>query len=297
MAWSDRLGVDRLRQDDRALEWPDGEGPLRHQPSAVEPVNSHAQEPQLIIDVDGFEGPLDLLLTLARNQKVDLSRISVLHLAEQYLEFIGQARRMRLELAADYLVMAAWLAYLKSRLLLPDPEPDEELPAEEMAARLAFRLRRLQGVREATAALFARDKLGEEVFGRPAAADATLSGAARVIHEDTLFDLLQAYATRRQKSASFRSYSIKQPAIIPLKEARDLLERLVGGLADWARLDALLLRYLARPGQERSALASSFSASLEMARDGHIDMRQDGHFAPIYMRARPTTMGPGVVRT
>ncbi|WP_239025336.1 segregation and condensation protein A [Rhodoligotrophos defluvii] len=277
-------------------EWPDGDGPLRRPPDEGGPESSAAlsQTEALIIDVEGFEGPLDLLLTLARQQKVDLSRISILRLAEQYLDFIAQARHMRLEVAADYLVMAAWLAYLKSRLLLPEPEPEDEQPAEELAAQLAFRLRRLQALRDAAAALFARDKLGDEVFAR--GAPEPVPGERRVLQEDTLFDLLQAYAERRQKLVAHRSYSVRAPAVMPLKEARELLERLVGGLRDWSRLDGLLLRYLARPGQVRSVLASSFSATLEMARDGLIEMRQEGHFAPIYMRARQE--GPeGAVRT
>jgi len=237
----------------------------------------------LIVDVDGFEGPLDLLLNLARRQKVDLAKISILGLVEQYLDFINSATRMRLEIAADYLVMAAWLAYLKSRLLIPDPEPEEEPPAEELAARLAFRLQRLQAMRDATERLFARPQLGHDVFPRGASEDR--GGERRIVHDDSLFDLLRAYAERRQRSLVQTTYTVRRMPVLPLKEARDLLESLVGELGEWSRLDGLLLRYLARPGQERTVLASSLSATLEMARDGLIEIRQDGHFAPIFMKA------------
>lgn len=282
---------------DHSGEWPDTRGPLRNlsggegaQVTHHDAENSASGE-KLIVDIDGFEGPLDLLLTLARHQKLDLSRISVLELAEQYLAFINRAQRLRLEVAADYLVMAAWLAYLKSRLLLPDPQPEDEPAAEELATRLALRLRRLQAVRDATAALFARDKLGEDVFPRGNAE--ALPGEVRIIQQDTLFDLLSAYTARRQKSIVHRTYTVRDLPVVPLKEARDLLEQLAGRLDNWSRLDTFLMRYLARPGQERSAIASSLSAALEMARDGIIDIRQDGHFGPIYMRRRTADASTG----
>src|SRR6476620_12342063 len=176
---------------DAGLGWPDGDGPLRRVP----PVGTGSEE-ALIVDVAGFEGPLDLLLELARGQKVDLKRISILALAEQYLAFIAAARQLRLELAADYLVMAAWLAYLKSRLLLPPPYADDEPAPEELAARLAFRLQRLQAMRHASHMLMARSRLRHDVFGRCDLEPVVIEH--RPSYADNLIDLLNAYAQRRQ---------------------------------------------------------------------------------------------------
>lgn len=255
--------------------WPDGTGPVRTEPEADEGET-------LIVDVDGFEGPLDLLLDLARNQKVDLARISILALAEQYLEFIETARAKRLELAADYLVMAAWLAYLKSRLLIPAPPGSEEPPAEDLAARLAFRLQRLQAMREAAAQLMARNRLGRDVFAR-GAPEPTVFETKRE-YADNLIDLLKAYAQRRQEKLRHRTYQVRRLPTWSIKEARSVLERLVGVMDDWNRLDAFLVEYLAEPSMRRSVMASSFTASLELAREGSIEIRQEAAFDPIYMR-------------
>lgn len=257
--------------------WPDGETPPRR-----DPVPGDGGSDALIVDVEGFEGPLDLLLALARDQKVDLARISVLQLAEQYLGFIAAMRRLRIELAADYLVMAAWLAYLKSRLLLPDPEPEEEPPAEELAARLAFRLKRLQAMRDAADQLMARPQLGREVFTR--GAPEPVSVETRAEYGDTLYDLIKAYAERRQRAMAHTEYRVRRRVVWSLKEARQSLERLIGDLGDWGRLDAVLAEYLATPETRATALASSLGASLEMARDGILELRQAEPFAPIYMR-------------
>ena len=246
------------------------------------------EEAALVIDVAGFEGPLDLLLFLARNQKVDLTRISVLALAEQYLEFIDSARRVRLELAADYLVMAAWLAYLKSRLLIPQPAKDDGPSGEELAATLAFRLRRLEAIRDAAGRLVNRDRLGRDFFAR---------GAPEVIIEErrsafdaTLYDLLAAYASLRQRNA-VTNVTIAKRRVWSLAEARLMLARLIGELDQWTALDRFLVRYLADPEERATVIASSFAATLQLVREGRIEVRQDGAFGAIYMRtgANPVT--------
>lgn len=245
-----------------------------------------AGDPALVVDVDGFEGPLDLLLALARTQKVDLSRISILELAEQYLVFVEEARRIRLELAADYLVMAAWLAYLKSRLLLPDPPKEEGPSAADLAANLAERLRRLERIRGAAAHLATRDRIGHEVFARGAPEPLQRSGP--VVYEATLYDLLAAYGAQRQKVA-LSQVRFPPRNVISLAEARERLERLIGRLSlqgEWARLDGFLLNWIADPKMRATALASGFSATLEMVREGLIDVQQDDAFSPIWIRSR-----------
>jgi len=238
------------------------------------------------VDLDGFEGPLDLLLALARTQKVDLAQISVLALVEQYLAFIAEVQQLRLELAADYLVMAAWLAFLKSRLLLPREEKlDHESSPEEMAARLQFRLQRLAAMRKAAAQLFTRQRLGRNVFPRG------MPEGTRTIRERQfsaeIYDLIKAYADQRQRTTVKRAHIVKRRVVWSIKDARLRLERLVGqSSGGWLQLDLFLETYL--PAQElgRTALASSFGATLEMAREGLIEIRQETPFAPIYMRRR-----------
>jgi segregation and condensation protein A len=244
-------------------------------------------EPALVVDVEGFEGPLDLLLALARAQKVDLTRISILALAEQYLVFIEHIRELRLEIAADYLVMAAWLAYLKSRLLLPH-DGQEGPSGEELAADLAFRLRRLEAMRESAARLVNRDRLGRDVFARGAPEPVEVRRVNR--YEATLYDLLAAYVTRRQERAIA---VVRMPArpVWSLKDAHDALARIVGHIADWTPMTALLSRYLASPQLRRSVTASSFGASLELVREGKIELRQTAAFAPLYLRDRPPGAG------
>ena len=248
-----------------------------------EPERGDAQEngPALVIDVAGFEGPLDLLLFLARNQKVDLTRISVLALAEQYLEFIESARRVRLELAADYLVMAAWLAYLKSRLLIPQPAKDDGPSGEEMAATLAFRLRRLEAMRDAAGRLVNRDRLGRDFFAR--GAPELIIEERRSAFDATLYDLLAAYASLRQRNA-VTNVTIAKRRVWSLAEARLMLARLIGALDEWTALDRFLIRYLTDPEERATVIASSFAATLELVREGRIEMRQDGAFGAIYMR-------------
>lgn len=250
---------------------------------AFEAQERATNDPTLVVDVDGFEGPLDLLLELARRQKIDLSRISILALAEQYLGFIEAARKLRLELAADYLVMAAWLAYLKSRLLLPEPPKADEPSAEDLAAALAFRLKRLEAMRKAAEALQSRPLLGRDVFAR-----GLTEGIRDTRHgpyEATLYDLLSAYARQRQKAA-LSHVSLHKREVWTLAQAKELLSRLLGQTVGWASLDAFLLDYMAEPGKAATVKASSFSASLEMAKEGSLDLRQDAPFAPLYIRAR-----------
>lgn len=246
-------------------------------------------DPALIIDVAGFEGPLDLLLHLARSQKVDLARISVLALAEQYLEFVESARKVRIELAADYLVMAAWLAFLKSRLLIPQQVKDEGPSGEEMAATLAFRLKRLEAMRTAAERLINRDRLGRDFFAR--GAPEHIPETKRSAYEASLYDLLTAYASLRQRQA-ITQVTIERRRVWSLADARGILNRLIGEMPDWTSLDSYLLQYLAQPQDRATAIASAFAASLEMVREGTLEIRQDGAFAPIYMRkgqtARPT---------
>lgn len=239
----------------------------------------------LVVSIDGFAGPLDVLLALARTQKVDLAKISVLALAEQYLEFIAEARQLRLELAADYLVMAAWLAFLKSKLLLPKEESSEGEPSgEELAARLAFRLKRLEAMRDAAAKLMTRKRLGYDVFARG------MPEGVRTIrtreYTGVIFDLLKAYATQRQRTTK-RVHVVHRRTVWSIKEARTRLEALVGKSAvQWVQLELYLEQYIPTPEAARTALASSFGATLEMAREGMIELQQAEPFAPIYVRKK-----------
>ncbi|WP_157019190.1 segregation and condensation protein A [Mesorhizobium xinjiangense] len=240
--------------------------------------------PALVVDVSGFEGPLDLLLHLARNQKVDLARISVLALAEQYLRFVEEAQRLRLEIAADYLVMAAWLAYLKSKLLIPKQESEEGESGEEMAAILQFRLKRLEAMRDAAARLVNRNRLGRDVMARGMPEAVVLE--RRTEYSATLYDLLTAYAAQRQRQA-VSNVRIAKRNVWSLQDARAILTRLVGQMKDWTALDQFLITYLTGPEERATAIASSFAASLEMVREGALEVRQSGPFEPLFMRARP----------
>jgi segregation and condensation protein A len=238
----------------------------------------------LVVDVEGFEGPLDLLLALARTQKVDLARISVLALAQQYLDFINEARRLRLEIAADYLVMAAWLAFLKSKLLLPaEPSEEGEPTGAELAALLAFRLKRLHAMREASAQLMTRKRLGRDVFAR--GAPEPLRITRQSVYGANVYDLLKAYSQQRQRTA-VRSMRMRQRTVWSLKEARAELERLLGIALDWAPLDRLIAEFLVDPELRKTALASSFTATLEMTREGALEIRQEKFFAPLLIRRR-----------
>ena len=255
----------------------DFDAPVRTAPTEVDAGG-------LIINIEGFEGPLDVLLALAQSQKVDLAKISILQLVEQYLVFVTEARKLRLELAADYLVMAAWLTYLKSKLLLPPEEEEEDgLSAEEMAARLAFQLQRLEGIRTVAARLMARDRLNRDVFGR--GQPQQLKVIKTPSYEDNLVDLLKAYSTQRIRTLP-RDYTITRPPVWAIEDARHRIESMLGKIPDWSSLD-LLVPPPTSAGK-RSGLASTFAATLEMVRDGVMEVRQMDRFGPIFVRRRGT---------
>ena len=250
----------------------------------AEYVSERITEETLIVDLDGYEGPLDVLLTLSRTQKVDLRHVSILTLAEQYLDFVVQAKRLRIELAADYLVMAAWLAFLKSRLLLP-PDPEEEGPsAEQIAAHLAFQLERLQAMRDAAAKLMGRHCLGRDRFmrGMPQA----LKHTKNTIYNATLLDLLQAYARIRTKD-NFKPYVFERGNILTMEQALEKMRPLLGFSGGWTDI----MRYLPQgwedtPDKKRSATAATFAASLELVKRGTVDIRQNDAFTPIEIKMK-----------
>ena len=238
----------------------------------------------LIIDVDGFEGPLDLLLTLSRAQKVDLRKISVLELAHQYLSFVEKAKALRLELAADYLVMAAWLAFLKSRLLLP-PDPSEEGPSgEELAAHLAFQLERLQAMRNSAARLMGRDQLGRDFFARGQIE--VVERVKKVTYTATLLDLMQGYARLRTRD-DFRPFVMDRDSVFTMEQALERMRELIGFTGEWTDIVSYLPDGWASDSvKRRSATAATFAASLELVKEGHLEIRQSESFAPIELRKR-----------
>lgn len=261
---------------------------------AFQAVKQADETETLILDIGGWEGPLHLLLALARKNKVDLTAISMVELAEQYLVFVEAARAKRLDLAAEYLVMAAWLTYLKSRLLLPKPRPDDDEPEpEELAAALAFRLRRLEAMRAAADALYARAVLKRDVFvcGDPEGVRSVKTPA----YEAELYDLLKAYAQRREREA-FATYRPEAPRVYSLEQARTRLTAITKRLTCWGRLDELL------PDEDElgeeapdhpSVMASSLLAALEITKEGDTDIRQEGTYKPIWIRAREDAATPG----
>jgi segregation and condensation protein A len=221
---------------------------------------------------------------LARTQKVDLAKISVLALAEQYLAFIAEARRLRLELAADYLVMAAWLAYLKSRLLLPTPHDDGGPSGEELAAHLAFQLERLEVMRRVAAQLMGRDQLGRDFFGRGMRETVTVKRQTQWIA--SLADLLRGYARVRTRE-EYRPLQVDRSAIFSMDQALERLKKLMGVAIEWGQLMSFLPEgWAVEPARRRSAVASTFAASLELAKRGEVEIRQAETFAPIFVRAR-----------
>ncbi|MFY0621145.1 MAG: segregation/condensation protein A [Pelagimonas sp.] len=240
----------------------------------------------LVIDVAGYEGPLDLLLTMARTQKVDLRTISILDLARQYLGFVEEAKALRLELAADYLVMAAWLAFLKSRLLLP-PDPTEDGPSgEELAAHLAFQLERLQAMRNAAAQLMARDRLGRDFFARGVSEDVTK--IRRVTYTANLVDLMQAYSRLRTKE-EFRPFVMDRDSVFTMEEALTRIRGMIGFAGSWTDIQAYLPEdWKEDPTRRRSATAATFAASLELVKEGKAEIQQDATFAPILLRRKET---------
>ena len=250
----------------------------------VEPLSvaERLEAEALIVDVDGFEGPLDLLLTLSRTQKVDLRTISVLQLARQYLSFVDKAKELRIELAADYLVMAAWLAFLKSRLLLP-PDPEEEGPSgEEMAAHLAFQLERLQAMREMAARLMGRDRLGRDFFAR--GIPERVEHVKRVSYSATLLDLMQAYARIRTRD-EFRPFVMDRDRVWTMEQALDRMRGMIGFAGTWTDIASYLPDgWGDDPQKRRSATAATFAASLELVKEGRVHIRQEDTFMPIEIR-------------
>jgi segregation and condensation protein A len=237
----------------------------------------------MYVEVGGYEGPLDLLLDLARRQKVDLSQISVLALAEQYLSFIETVREKRIEIAADYLVMAAWLAYLKSRLMVPQVASGDEPTGEMMAALLQFRLKRLEAMRRAAMQLMNRPLLDRDIFKRGDPEPIVVQKHSQ--WEATLYDLLKAYATQRQRGVP-NDYTPLERHVWSLQEARDILQRLIGDSMEWVPLDTYLAEFLSTPEQRITAMASTFASSLELVRQGKVELRQSLAFGPLFVRRR-----------
>jgi segregation and condensation protein A len=233
----------------------------------------------LTLELDGWEGPLDLLLALARGQKVDLRAISILALVEQYLAYVDQARSLKLELAADYLVMAAWLAYLKSALLLPR-DPQAEPDPEELAMKLQLRLERLSAMREAGARLMARDRAGRDVFAR--GAPEGLRTVRTALWTAEIYDLIAAYGRISARTRPVM-HVVADRAVMTLEAALERVSMLLGERIDWSVIESFLPE--SGDALRRSALASSFVAALELARQGRVELRQAGPFAPLYLRA------------
>lgn len=244
-----------------------------------------ADDDVMHVDVAGYEGPLDLLLDMARRQKVDLAAVSILALAEQYLAFIETVRQKRIEVAADYLVMAAWLAYLKSRLMVPQAPSDDEPSGEMLAAMLQFRLKRLEAMREAANQLMHRPRIGLRVYARGEPEPIVVE--RKSIWDASLYDLLKAYSMQRERGVA-TDYAPVQRTVWSLQEAREILERLIGENMDWVPLDSYLADYLLSPQERATVRASSFSASLELVRQGQVELRQTTTFGPLFVRRRRT---------
>lgn len=264
------------------------EPPQDYNPSLPLPEGEHEAD-ALLLNLDGYEGPIHVLLDMARNQKVDLREISILQLARQYLEFIERAKDLRLDLAAEYLVMAAWLAYLKSRLLLPREKDESGEPSgEAMAEALQFQLRRLESMREAAEKLMKRPQLGINIFRR--GAPEGLKTAYNATYKDTLYDLLKAYGDIRRRAES-AVYELPVFNIMTMEEAMDRMARMLGNLPKsgiqsvWTTLQSFLPDNIKDPLLLRSSMASTFTAGLELAKQGKVEIRQDGLFRPIYLRS------------
>lgn len=250
-----------------------------------EEAGGRGPDERLMLDLDGFDGPLDVLLTLAREQKVDLAKISILKLADQYLSFVARIRQKHLDLAAEYLVMAAWLAYLKSRLLLPEPEADPEgqPSAAEMADVLAFRLRRLEAMQRIGTTLVNRARLGRDVFARGEPEDVPV--VTHSLFDVQLFELLKAYADHVVRT-SVRTLRVEAPDLYSVEDALRRLERLLGKMPDWSVLSSYLPNFEGDALKMKSAVASTFIAALELAKQGRLQLRQDGGpYSPIYVKA------------
>ena len=247
----------------------------------VEPESRIASSDDLILNLEGYEGPLDVLLVLAKSQKVDLMQISILQLTEQYLVFIAEVRERNLELAADYLVMAAWLAYLKSNLLIPKEESGEELSAEEMAERLKFQLKKLEAIRQVSEKLMKLPKLGTDFFERG------MPEGIRLIRTPeyylSLYDLLKSYADQRYKTA-YSSMTIERPPVYAMEDALVRLQRMVGTVPDWTRLETFLPKEFSSGKGARSGVAGTLAASMELVREGLIEVQQLMPFGPVFIK-------------
>jgi segregation and condensation protein A len=241
---------------------------------------------QFLLDLDGYEGPIDVLLALARDQKVDLTKLSILDLADQYLEFVARARRLRLELAADYLVMAAWLAYLKSKLLLPEPEGEGEPTGAELAAALAYQLQRLEAMQDAGARLMGRAQLGRDIF--PRGAPESIRIVAKPVYQLTLYELLRAYGNHVTRQQLPQTLHILPMELYSMDDAMKRLGDMLGHMPDWTVLTSFMPAEFKSALQRRSAIAATFAASLEMVRSGRAQLRQDGTFGPIFLRSVAT---------
>ncbi|MDF1686940.1 MAG: ScpA family protein [Parvibaculaceae bacterium] len=272
-------GVVTEAESDKAADRPQADGFQEDEGAPKAPMPDDG----LIVDLDGYEGPLDVLLAMARTQKVDITKISILALANQYLEFINNAKRLELDLAADYLVMASWLAFLKSKLLLPPPDEEEGPSGEEMAAILAFQLRRLEAMRKASQDLMARHRMGVSVFGRG------MPEGVRVIKtpewQGKMYDLLKAYVNQRLRGHEPKWEPKKFP-VLSIEEARNRIENMLGIVIDWGRIESFLPPGYTSPEKRRSAIASTFSATLELVKHGHLEIKQMNHFEPVYVRRR-----------
>jgi len=238
----------------------------------------------LVVDLAGFEGPLDLLLALARTHKLDLKQLSMRALADQYIAFIDRAQPLRLEAAADYLVMAAWLTFLKSRLLLPKEKTEDGPSGEDLATMLAFRLQRLEAMRDAAARLMARDRLGQSVFARGE------PEPIRIVKNETyavsMYDLLRAYADQRKRTVQHFHHVVARRNVWSIKEARTRLERLFGQLPEWSALDLLITQFAAKSEDWKTVTAASLGAALELTRDGRLELQQAEPYAKLYLRAK-----------
>ena len=256
--------------------------PMADEQFEMEGVRAPAAE--LVVDLAGYEGPIDVLLKLAREQKVDLIHISILELADQYLKFVAEAHRLRLELAADYLVMAAWLAYLKSRLLLPDPQPGDEPTGEELAANLTYQLQRLEAMQQAGVRVMARPQLDRDTFARGMPEGLVM--VSRIVYDVSLYDLLRAYGEGRSRNEGAVLH-IEAAELYSMDEALERLTRILGHVPEWRSLASFLPTGLANGLVGRSAIAATFAASLELARSGRLQLRQDSAFGPIWLRSLP----------
>jgi segregation and condensation protein A len=264
------------------------DAPFEEDPPRQAPPEGEHDADALLLDIDGFEGPIDVLLTMARDQKVDLTKISILQLARQYLAFIDRAQQLQLELAAEYLVMAAWLAYLKSRLLLPREDGQAEPDAAAMAEALQFQLRRLEAMRKAAEDLWALPQLGQDIFPRGMAEG--LRTVNRMVWDISLYDLLKAYGDiRRRQEGS--NYELPTFHLMSMETAFERMTKMLGKLprkgmhSVWTTLQSFLPEGVKDRLYVRSSLASLFTASLELAKQGKVEIRQDGLYRPVYLRA------------